>query len=158
MPLTHYPKTSDNLVFAWVQPPPPDVAPVEGLPDFLGRPFSELNRFKDPIPPGGSVVGYHDAQPFTRFYGGVCADQKLDIALAFSNDEVASDGRVVRDDNISELNYDVLGVRQLYDPAKHEQTSKIFTMIFGRWIRIEIKNVGERETSLLRAVIRGSVF
>ncbi len=131
---------------------------MEGLPDFLGRPFSELNRFKDPIRPGASVVGHHDAQPFTRFYGSICADAKLDVTLMFSNDEVSSDGRVVRDDNIVELNYDVLGVRQLYDPTKHEQSSKIFSLIFGRWIRIEIKNVGDREPTFLRIFIRGSVF
>ena len=146
------------MVFAWVQPPPPDVPPQEGKPDFLGRPFSELNLFEGPIEPGETVVGYHDAQPFTRFYGSVFSDQPLAVSLTFSNEEVDEEGHVVSDDNIDSLNYDAVGLRQLYDPKKQDQTSKIFTMIFGRWIRVEIKNVGDRETALLRVFIRGSVF
>ncbi len=160
MPLTHYPKTSDNLVFAWVLPAPPDVEPVEGLPDFLGRPFSELNRWtsSSALKSNESLVGFHDAQPFTRFYGSIACDQLLDISLTFSNDEVDSAGYVVCDDNLSKLNYDAHGVRQLYDPKRQEQTGKLFTMIFGRWIRIEIKSVGDQEPTYLRVYIRGSVF
>jgi hypothetical protein len=158
VPLTHYPKTSDNLVFAWVQPPPPDAPLREGLPDFLGRPFSELNRFREPIAPGESVVGYHDAQPFTRFYGSLCCDQSLDVTLAFSNDEVDANGQLVCDESIDSLNYDALGVHQIYDPKKQEQTGKFFGLIFGRWIRFEIKNVGDEATTILRAYVRGSVF
>lgn len=147
-----------NVVFAWVQPPPPDVEPQAGLPDFLGYPFSELNRFRDSIEPGKSVVGYHDAQPFTRFYGSICCDQPLDVSLVFSNDEVGPDGRVVSDDNIGSLHYDAHGAHQLYDPAKQEQTGKTFSMIFGRWIRIEVKNLGDHAPTFLRLFIRGSVF
>lgn len=158
MPLSHYPKTVDNVVFAWVQPPPPDVEPEEGLPDFLGRPFSELNRFEKPLEPGESVVGYHDAQPFTRFYGSIFGDQKLEVSITFSNDEVDDDGIVVCDGNVDKLHYDAWGLRQIYDPAKQEQTGKIFSMIFGRWIRVEIKNVGEFDLSVMRATVRGSVF
>jgi hypothetical protein len=155
---THYPKTVKNIVFTWVQPAPPDVKPKKGRPNFLGRPFSELNRFREPLNPGTSVVGYHDAQPFTRFYGSVACDIALDISLSFSNDEVDESGHLVNDDNIAILNYDVLGARQLYDPTKQEQTSKIFSMIFGRWIRIEAKNVGKETSTLLRLCVRGSVF
>jgi len=158
MPFSHYPKTVGNIVFAWVQPAPPNVEPEKGRPNFLGRPFSELNRFDKVIEPGGSVVGYHDAQPFTRFYGSIACDQSLSVSLTFSNDEVAADGHLVDDSNIGALYYDALGVRQLYDPTKHEQTSKIFSMIFGRWIRVEIKNVGAKEPTFLRCYVRGSVF
>lgn len=158
MPLSHYPKTVDNVVFAWVQPPPPDVPPQPGFPDFLGRAFSELNRFRAPIVPGQSVVGFHDAQPFTRFYGSIACDQPLDVSLTFSNDEVAADGCIVSDDNIDSLNYDAHGLHQRYDPAKQEQTGKIFSMIFGRWIRIEAKAVGDVAPKFLRLFIRGSVF
>lgn len=158
MPLSHYPKTVENVVFAWVQPAPPDVPPTPGLPDFLGRLFSEINRFRDPIVPGEFVVGYHDAQPFTRFYGSVFCDQPLDISLTFSNDEVASDGVVVNDDNLGGLNYDAHGLHQRYDPAKQEQTGKLFSMIFGRWIRIEAKNIGDAQPKFLRLYLRGSVF
>ncbi len=146
------------MVFAWVQPPPPDVPPREGLPNFLGRPFSELNLWKEPIQPGRSVVGYHDAQPFTRFYGSIACDQPLDVSLVFSNDEVDAEGRIVSDDNVGSLSYDAFGTRQLYDPAKQEQTGKIFSMIFGRWIRLEAKSIGDREPTFLRLYLRGSVF
>jgi hypothetical protein len=142
---------------AWVQPPPPDVPPDDGMPDFVGAPFSEINLWKEPIAPGTSVVGYHDAQPFTRFYGTVACDQPLGVTLTFSNDEVAADGHWVTDANIRSLNYDGIGLRQLYDPKKPE-TSKFFSMIFGRWIRVEIKNVGDRAPTFQRLYVRGSVF
>lgn len=158
MPLTHYPKTAENLVFAWVQPPPRDVRPKKGTPDFLGRPFSELNRFDKAIEPQKSVVAYHDAQPFTRFYGSIASDQPLEVTISFSNDEVDTDGRWVSDDNIAKLRYDAEALRQLYDPNKQGATGKYFVTIFGHWIRVEIKNVGEKPTEALRVYVRGSVF
>src|SRR5438093_1053637 len=120
MPMTHYPKTVENLVFAWVQPAPPDASPKKGFPDFIGRPFSELNLWKAPLEAGEFVVGYHDAQPFTRFYGSIACDQPLDVSLTFSNDEVDAEGNFVSDGNVHSLNYDALGARQLYDPNKQE--------------------------------------
>jgi hypothetical protein len=158
VPLTHYPKITNSIALAWVQPPPPDVPSKEGLPNFLGRPFSEMNLFQEPIAPGASVVGYHDAQPFTRFYGSVASDVALEVVISFSNDEVAADGHWITDDNIAELHYDAHGLRQLYDPKKQEQTGKLFTIIAGRWVRVEIKNIGDRATNMLRAIVRGSVF
>jgi hypothetical protein len=158
VPFSHYPKIVSNIVLAWVQPPPPEVPPEEGRPNFLGRPFAEMNRWKEPLQPGGLVVGHHDAQPFTRFYGSIACDMPLDVQLLFSNDEVDADGNLVSDDNIDSLNYDALGVRQLFDPKKQEQTAKIFSMIFGRWIRMEVKNVGDREPTFMRLYLRGSVF
>jgi len=158
MPFSHYPKTVWNIVFAWVQPPPPDVPPEEGKPDFVGARFSELNLFEGPLKPGESVFAYHDAQPFTRFTGSIACDQPLDVSLMFSNDEVDAAGRHVSDENIATLNYDALGTRQSYDPKKQDQTGKIFSMIFGRWIRVEVKNTGTEETTFLRLVVRGSVF
>lgn len=158
MPLTHYPKNSDNLVFAWVQPPPPDVPPKEGLPDFLGRPFSQINRFEEPLAPGESLVGYHDAQPFTRFYGSFFSTQPLEVSLSFSNDEVDEAGNFVSDGNIGDLHYDAEVLRQLYDPKRQGQTSKFFVTIFGRFLRVEIKNVGDAPTEKMRVYVRGSVF
>lgn len=158
IPLTHYPKTVENLVFAWVQPPPPNVRPKEGFPDFIGRPFSEMNRFRKPVDPGASVVGYHDAQPFTRFYGTVFSDQPLEVTLTFSNDDIASDGCVVSDDNINQLHYDGEALRLFYDPAKQGQTGKFFCTIFGRFLRVEIKNTGDASTKEMRCYVRGSVF
>lgn len=129
-----------------------------GLPDFLGRPFSEANRFEKAIDPDAFVVGYHDAQPFTRFYGSCACDQKLELVLSFSNDEVDTNGVVVNDANISTLNYDAEALRLFYDPAKQGQTGKFFCTIFGRFLRVEIKNVGEASTEMLRIYVRGSVF
>ena len=128
------------------------------MPNFLGGRFSDLNLFKEPIEPGKSAVGYHDAQPFTRFYGSVASDTALELTLAFSNDEVAADGSVVSDDNIGSLNYDAEALRLLYDPAKQGPTGKFFCTIFGRFLRVEIKNTGAAATKLIRAYVRGSVF
>lgn len=158
MPLSHYPKTVTNLVLACVHPAPPFVPPPEDLPDFLGRPFSELNLYKKEIAPKESVIAFHDAQPFTRFYGSIACDQPLDVSLSFSNNEVDDDGNFVSDDNIGSLHYDALGVRQIYDPSKQDQTGKFFSMIFGRWIRVEIRNTGDRAPTSLRFYLRGSVF
>jgi len=158
MPFSHYPKTVWNIVFACVQPPPPDIPPEKGKPNFLGLPFSKLNRFRGPLEPGACLVGHHDAQPFTRFFGSIASDQPLEVSLTFSSDEVDAEGRHVSDQNIGRLHYDALGVRQTYDPTKQDQTGKIFSMIFGRWIRIEAKNVGKETPKFLRLYIRGSVF
>ena len=76
----------------------------------------------------------------------------------FSNDEVASDGHWVTDANIDKLHYDAEALKQLYDPKKQAQTGKFFVTIFGRFLRVEIKNVGESATKELRAYVRGSVF
>lgn len=141
-----------------MQPSPPDTKPENGKPNFAGRPLSELNLFKEPIAPGTSAVGYHDAQPFTRFYGSVASDQPLDVTITFSNDEVDPEGRVVRDDNIDKLHYDAEALRQLYDPKKQGPTGKYFVTIFGRWIRVEVKNTGDAPTKELRVFVRGSVF
>ena len=158
MPFSHYPKTVDNIIMAWVQPPPPNVPPQEGLPDFIGRPFSELNLCKEPIGSDKAVVGYHDAQPFTRLFGSIHCDRPLDVSLTFSNDEVDVNGHWITDDNIGSLNYVAHGTRRLYDPAKQEQTGHFFTMIFGRFVRVEVKNTGTDETTFIRIYVRGSVF
>lgn len=128
------------------------------MPNFLGRPLSELNLFKTPIDPGASVVAFHDAQPFTRFYGSAFSDQSLEITLSFSNDEVTSDGHWVTDGNIDQLNYDAEALRQIYDPTKQGTSGKFFAMIFGRFLRVEIKNIGSTSTKKLRVFVRGSVF
>lgn len=158
MGFSHYPKTVGNIVMAWVQPPPPDVPPGAEMPDFVGAPFSEINLWKKPLAPDASVIAYHDAQPFTKFYGSVACDQPLEVTLTFSNDEVDEKGHWITDENIGQLHYDALGQRQNFDPKKPEQSSKIFTLILGRWLRVEIKNMGTRAPEFLRAYVRGSVF
>lgn len=153
MPFTHYPKLSANVIFAWVQPAPPDE------PNFLNMPrFSRLNRFTKPLEPGQVLVGYQEAQNFTRFYGSIACDQPLEVVFTFSNDEVAPDGQWVTDDNIHKLNYDAEALKQIYDPSKQAQTGKYFVTIYGRWLRVEVKPTGKVPTEFLRVFVRGSVF
>lgn len=145
-------------MFAWCQPAPPIVPISVGVPNFLGRSFWEMNQFKEPISTDGSVIGHHDAQPFTRFYGTLFCDQPLEFTILFSNDEVSPDGRVVCDDNIHELHYDGEALRQRYDPKKQAATGKFFVTIYGRFLRAEVKNLGPDPTRELRVFVRGSVF
>lgn len=153
MPFTHYPKNSFNLIFAWVQPAPPDREP------FFGQPrFSTLNQFVKPIGVGEIVAAYHDAQPFTRFYGSLASNQPLEMTLDFSNEETDVDGNYVTDENIASLNYDAEALKQAYDPLKQTQTGKWFATIYGRYLRVMVKNVGTGPTTHLRVFVRGSVF
>lgn len=153
MPYTHYPKNSFNLIFAWVQPAPPDQPP------FFGQPrFATLNRFTAPLQVGQVVEAYHDAQPFTRFYGSVAADQPLEVALAFSNEETDAQGCYITDANIASLHFDAEALRQAYDPTKQGATGKWFATIFGRYLRVTVKNIGTAPTEALRVFVRGSVF
>jgi len=117
-----------------------------------------LNKFTEPLRPGQSVYAYHDAQPFTRFYGSIAADCPLEVTLSFSNEEVDGDGNYVTDDNISSLHYDAEALRQLYDPAKQAATGKFFCTIFGRYLRVQVKNTGDKVTAEQRIFVRGSVF
>ena len=80
------------------------------------------------------------------------------MTLSFSNEEVDLNGDYVSDDNIASLNYDAEALKQLYDPAKQAATGKWFATIFGRYLRVEVRNRGAEPTQFLRAFIRGSVF
>lgn len=80
------------------------------------------------------------------------------MSISFSNEETSADGRYVTDDNIASLHYDAEALKQLYDPAKQAQTGKWFATIFGRYLRVEVKNAGTKPTSMLRVFVRGSVF
>jgi hypothetical protein len=153
VPFTHYPKNSFNLILAWVHPSPPDGKQFPGQPK-----FSELNKFTRPLEPGKSVYAYHDAQPFTRFYGSCASDQPLEMTLSFSNEEVDLNGDYVSDDNIASLNFDAEALKQLYDPAKQAATGKWFATIFGRYLRVEVRNRGSESTKFMRVFCRGSVF
>lgn len=155
MPFTHYPKNQITLLGAWVWPRPPV------KPNFLNfPPFDELNLLMEPLGPGETVVLYHEAQNFTRFFGTLAADQPLELVCSFSNDEVAADGSAIDDDNLKTLNYDGEALRQLYSPDKPKGSngSKFFITIFGRWICVELTNKGDKPVEKLRAFIRCSVF
>lgn len=138
-------------------PAPPD-KPHPHLPLPL---LSEVNRATGPLEPGKVIRVYHEAQNFTRFYGSITADQPLEIACSFSNDEVFLEGgEHVNDTNIHLLNYDAEALRQTFDPAKPKASngSKFFVTIFGRWICFELTNKGTAPTQFVRAYLRGSVF
>lgn len=153
MPFTHYPKLEANVIFAWVWPRP------LAKPNFLNHPsFDEINLAKEPLAPGETLTAYHSAQNFTRFYGSIASDQPLEVTCDFSNDEVAPTGDYVTDENMKDLNYDASGLVQKYDPSKQAATGKYFVIIFGRWLRVEVKNLGTRPTETLRVFVRGSVF
>lgn len=153
MPFTHYPKLDANVIFAWVWPRPPD------KPNFLNHPrFDRLNRADDMLDPGETFLAFHSAQNFTRFYGTLFCDQPLEFTISFSNDEVTDEGDWVTDDNIHALHYDGEALRQAYDPTKQAATGKYLATIYGRWLRVEIKNVGKATTEKMRVYVRGSVF
>lgn len=153
MGYTHYPKQVWNLIGAVRLPPPADKD------NFLKLPrFSTVNHGKDPIPPGETVVIYHEAQNFTRFTGTLFADQPFEFAIHFSNDVVDDEGDFVSDVNLSKLHYDGEALRHLYDPKKHSATCKYFVSTYGRWMRIEIKNVGTSPIEKMRVYVNGSVF
>ena len=153
MGLSHYPKLVSNVLACWVQPPPPDRA------HFFGQVrFKTLNRFEAPLEPQQSCVAHHDAQNFTRLYGSVFCDQPLEVVLSFSSDEVAPDGDWVRDENLPDLHYDAEALHQAYDPNKQAVTGKFFSTIYGRWLKMEVKNVGRAPTTEMRVFLRGSVF
>lgn len=153
MGFTHYPKLEANVIFAWVWPRPPDKA------NFLTHPrFDTINRMEEVLPPGKNVVGYHSAQNFTKFMGSVASDQKLEVVFSFSNDEVAEDGHWVTDETMPALHYDAESLRIAYDPSKQSATGKFVVTILGRWLKVEVKNVGETPLEFLRCYVRGSVF
>jgi hypothetical protein len=153
VPFTHYPKLAANIIAAWVQPAPPDKDPFLNLPR-----FASLNRFDKPLEPGQAVVAYQDGQNFTRFYGTIASDQPLEVTFCFSNEETDPEGRWVTDDTVHRLHYDGEALRQLYSPDKQGASGKYFVMIYGRWLRIEVKNVGDAPTKELRVFVRASVF
>lgn len=153
MGFSHYPKTSDNLVFAWRWPQPPIHPPFPGF-----RPFSEVNRADGNLDPEHEWVAYADAIGFTRLFFSVKSDQKLLVSLDFSDQETDAYGLRVSDDNISKLDYYVLAKEHHYDPENHRRTCKFFEIAQGRWMRLAIRNVSETPISRIDAYLRGSVF
>jgi hypothetical protein len=150
---THYPKLVRNVLACWVQPPPPD------KPNFLGHArFRTINLFNQPLEPEKAFCVHHDAQNFTRLYGSIYCDQPLEVVLSFANDEVAPDGEWVNDENLGNLHYDAEALRQAYVPNKQALTGKFFSTIYGRWLRMEVKNLGKLPTKEMRIFLRGSVF
>ena len=88
----------------------------------------------------------------------MASDQLLEMTLSFSNEETDVAGNYVTDENIMTLHYDAEGLKQAYEPVKQAATGKYLCMIFGRYLRVEVKNVGSKPTSELRVFVRGSVF
>jgi hypothetical protein len=119
--------------------------------------FDPLNRATEPLEPGKTVVAYHEAQNFTRFYGSIAADQPLEVVFSFSNDEVSPSGDWVTDANLPELHYDAEALKKAFDPAKPGAGGFLVT-IYGRWLKVEIKNVGTKPAKDMRVIVRGSVF
>lgn len=109
------------------------------------------------LEPGKALVAYHEAQNFTRFYGSAASDQLLEMVFSFSNDEVDENGHWVTDENIERLNYDAEALKKEIVPGKAAQSGFLVT-IFGRWLKVSVRNLGTEPTKFLRAYVRGSVF
>ncbi len=153
IPFTHYPKLSSNVIFAWVWPRPP------AKDNFFGQPrFDDLNLAVGPLKNGESLFAYHEAQNFTKIYGSVFADQPLEVTFSFSNDEVDKNGDYVTDETLPSLSFDAEALKMAYDPAKQSATGKYLVILYGRWLRVEVKNVGKAPTEIMRVIARGSVF
>lgn len=90
--------------------------------------------------------------------GSIACDQPLKVTLSFSNDDCTEDGEPITDDTLPSLNFDAIeGVKE-YDPAKQSATGKFFAIIYGRWLRVEVENLGKAPTTFHRIYVRGSVF
>jgi len=153
MPFTHYPKLEFNIIGAWVSPAPPD------KPNFLQMPrFSRVNLLNNIELSDDPPILYHSAQNFTRFFGSVASDKKVELRFDFSNDDVhLLDGNPVSDENISKLNYDAEAMVLNYDPSKQGATGKYLVTIYGRWLRVQLK-FPDGVPSYVRAYVRASVF
>lgn len=121
-------------------------------------PFDDLNLIRAPLAADGELVAHHAAQPFTRFYGSVACDRSLEIVFEFANDETDKDGRYVTDKTLPDLHYDAEGLRLFYEPQKQAATGKFLVTIYGRWLRVTVKNTDKVPTEFLRCYVRGSVF
>ena len=117
-----------------------------------------MNLATGTLAPGESFVAYHSSQNFTRFFGSIAADQPVEVECTFSNDEVTDDGDWVTDENMKTLHYDAEALKVAYDPTKQAATGKFLVTIFGRWLRVSVKNVGTTPMEKYRIYVRGSVF
>ncbi len=156
MSFSHYPKQSNNALWAAVHPAPAD------KPNFLNLPrFSKVNKLRAPLAPGETLRFYCEAQNFTRFFGSIASDQQIEVVCSFSNDEVSpATGHWATDDNLKDLNYDAEALHQTFDPSKPRLSNngKFFITIYGRFMLFEVTNVGKAPTEFLRAYLRCSVF
>lgn len=150
MPQTHYPKTENNIICAWVWPRPPDQPPFKAS---MPR-FSETNLADRALAPKDQFVTHHSVLGCTRLYVSFFADQPLDVAFEFSNDEVGPDGSWVTDKTMPELNWDVLDGKTY----KVGERKGHWILILGRWLRVTVKNTGVAPVDGLRVYVRGSVF
>ncbi len=151
MDFSHYPRLENDLVLSWHWPRPPDCPPFKSLPAFGPR-----NRALEALAPGAAIVGYHSAANFTRFLGSLACDQPLSLLVQFSNDEVAPDGNYVQDSNVATLNWDLLAAEKSYKPG--ESHSGFWAIRLGKWLRVEVTNLGDKPTSFLRVYVRGSTL
>lgn len=157
MSFTHYPKTEHNLIMSWVFPIKyEDTRKVRRKTEYVSVPSMNLMR-GDPVK-GQVLVGCHSAQNFTRFYGSVYADTPVQLTYEFSNDEYNESGTHPLDNDLPNLHYDAEAQIVQFDPLKPGIGSKQLVTIYGKWLRVTLKFLGETQPSQLRVYIRGSVF
>jgi hypothetical protein len=150
MPQTHYPKTENNIICAWVWPRPPVMPPFKAsMPN-----FAATNLADRALAAGNTFVAHHSALGCTRLYTSFAADQPLEISFEFSNDEIGPDGSWVTDATLPLLNWDVLDAKT-YKVGDHKGN---WILILGRWLRVTVKNTGTKSIKEMRVYCRGSVF
>lgn len=151
MDFSHYPRLENDIVVAAHYPAPPDRPNFKSLPR-----LSHRNLLDKPLEPGEALVACHSASNFTRFIASLACDAPLTFAAYFSNDEVAPDGHWVQDRNIASLNWDVVALEKKYTPG--EKHHGIWFIKHGKWLKVEVRNVGEHPTGFLRCYVRGSTL
>jgi hypothetical protein len=120
--------------------------------------YDSVNCARAPLAPGESWTEYHDVLGFTRMFYGAEANVPLTIEVWYSMQQVTPDGLYVTDESLPLLRYNIFGRRHKYDPERHEQTCKFFEIVHGRWLRLSIKNDGDKLLDLCDINVCPSVF
>ena len=149
MDFSHFPRLENDGVVLIHWPCPPDLPNFKSLPRLAPR-----NKIKEPLAPGKSIVVCHSAANFTRFIASIASDQPMQFTAKFSLDEVAPDGSYVSDKNIADLNWDVTTDSRKYTPG--EVHKGVWLIRAGKWMRVEVTNLGDKPAEALRVYVRGT--
>lgn len=159
MSFTHYPKTEYNLIMSWVYPGIKEEARKVRHGDSKNIvPVPSVNMLKKPLEAKGESIGHHSAQNFTRFYGSIFSDVPIQLLFDFANDDFTKDGKHPLDKDLPLLNYDANALIHAYDPEKPQMGSKFLVTIYGKWLRVTLRNTSDKPSEVLRVHVRGSVF
>lgn len=141
------------------------------------------NTLFEPLAAKGTAVLWGSAVNFTRYYGSIHSDQPVEVAFDFAGDskvlvqkpgilgdlEVdqslpenirhfypARNGlRDVTDEDLKALHYDA---RAIEVSCKANSSAKFVVTIYGLYLRVTARNLGESPAHSLRLYVFGSVF